>query len=472
VHIDVKQQLTPAPEKQDYASVVLQALASSLDEVRFQHRATACLTDLATALNCARISFGVLHDQTIHIEAISHTTKIDAGSELHSDLSDAMEESIDQKSSIRVPKSFSLNQKLLLVRANEQLKSRMGGLVQTAPFSLQDQYLGAISFEWDSLHQSLAPDESELTQIVHIIGPILFMAYKEDQSIVIKVQGAFTEWTHQAFGTTTRWRQLAIIGILIAVIAGLAFKPVKTSITANARIEGSIERVIAAPIDGYIDEVLVRPGDRVESGQTVIQLSAHELQIEAQRIETEQSQHENAYIAAFARADRSAMMSSLSLAEEARASLELIQQQLLRLNLTAPMEGIIIDGDVGQLQGAPIIRGEVLMTVAPIEGFRVILNVDERDIAKVSIGQSGRLLLSASPHTPIEIQVDRITPMTQLIDGKNVYRVEATLEEHIAQLRPGLNGVAKLSSTPQPLFASAWQWLDQRIRVLWWRWGG
>ena len=472
MQIDVIQQINSATPKQDYASVVLQALARSLEEVHFQHRATACLTDLATALHCARISFGIFHDQSIHIEAISHTTKMDTGSELQSDLSDAMEEAIDQKTSIRVPKTLTTHQKLLLVRANEQLKSRMGGMVQTVPFSIQNEYVGAVSFEWDSLHQPLAPDEHELTQIVNLIGPILFLAYQEDRSIVIKIQDALRKWTHDLFGNSTRWRQLAIIGVILTIITGLALKPVQRNITANAKIEGRTERIIAAPMDGYIDEVLIRPGDRVFEGQTIIELSAHELLIEAQRIETELSQHENAYIAAFARADRSEMMSSLSQAEEARASLELIQQQRSRLTLTAPMEGIVIDGDIGQLQGAPIVRGEVLITLAPLEGYRVILEVDERDIGKISLGQSGQLLLSALPHTPIEIHIDRITPMTQMVDGNNVYRVEALLAENLARLRPGLHGVAKLSASPQPLFTSLWQWLDQRIRVLWWRWGG
>lgn len=472
MHIDVKQQEKPAIPKQDYAAVLLQALARSLEEENFQHRATACLTDLAGTLNCARISFGVLHDQTIHIEAISYTTKVDSGSELHQDLSDAMEESIDQKTSIRVPKTISSHSKILLMRANEQLKSRMGGLVQTVPFKTHRDYVGAISFEWDSLHQETAPDESEVTQLVHILGPFLYTSYQEERSIVIKLQDAFKKWTSELFGKNTRWRPMMVTGIFLTVLATLAFMPIENNITANARIEGSTERVIAAPIDGYIDEVLVRPGDQVMTGQTVIELSARELLIEAQRMETELSQHENAYIASFAIADRSAMMSSLSLAEEARANLELIQQQLSRLSLKAPIEGVIIDGDVGQLQGAPISRGEILMTVAPIEGYRVILNVDERDIGNVTVGQSGRLLLSAIPHTPISIEVDRITPMAQIVEGKNVYRVEATLVEQSARLRPGLNGVAKLSSQPQPFFSSAWQWLDQRIRVLWWRWGG
>lgn len=472
MHIDVNQQIGSATPKQDYASVVLDALASSLDEARFEHRATACLTELATQLSCARVSLGLLYDGSIHIDAISHTTKIDTGSELHSDLSDAMEEAIDQQSSIRVPRNISTHNKLLLIRANEQLKSRMGGLVQTVPFSVKNECTGAISFEWDTQHQLSAPDDNELTQIVQIIGPILYMAFQEDRSIIIKIQDAFKSGTHQAFGKPTRWRQLTLIGVLLTVVTGLALKPVENNISANATIEGSIERVIAAPIDGYIDEVLIRPGDRVVEGQTVIQLSAHELLIESQRTETELANHENAYIAAFARADRSEMMNSLSQTEEARASLELIQQQLSRLTLTAPMDGIVIDGDVGQLQGAPITRGEVLMTVAPLNGFRVILQVDEREIDNVSIGQTGRLLLSALPNTPIDIRVDRLTPMTQIIDGNNVYRVEAVLQEHSASLRPGLNGVAKLSSTPQPLFASAWQWLDQRVRVIWWRWGG
>ena len=225
-------------------------------------------------------------------------------------------------------------------------------------------------------------------------------------------------------------------------------------------------------MDGFIEQVLVRPGDKVVAGQTVIQLSGEDLLLEAQRLETERSQHETAYIAAFARSDRSAMMSSLSQAEEARAQLALVRQQLARLSLISATDGIVIDGDIAQLQGAPVTRGEILLTLAPPDGYRVVLNVDERDIGRISIGQTGRLLLSALPHEPLAIRIERITPMAQIIDGVNAYRVEAYLEDSSARLRPGLNGVAKISSERIPLFASIWQWLDQRLRLIWWRLGG
>ena len=50
-------------------------------------------------------------------------------------------------------------------------------------------------------------------------------------------------------------------------------------------------------------------------------------------------------------------------------------------------DGIVIKGDLSQNLGAPVQRGEVLMVLAPNDSFRLILEVDEADIAAVRPGQ-------------------------------------------------------------------------------------
>ena len=80
--------------------------------------------------------------------------------------------------------------------------------------------------------------------------------------------------------------------------------------------------------------------------------------------------------------------------------LALTEAQLQRARIEALFDGIVIKGDLGQYLGAPVQRGEVLLLLAPNDSFRLILEVDEADIAAIRPGQDGALALAAEPGGP------------------------------------------------------------------------
>ena len=174
-----------------------------------------------------------------------------------------------------------------------------------------------------------------------------------------------------------------------------------------------------------------------------------------------------------ARADRTQLVISQARADEARAQLALVDEQLGRIRLEAPFDGVVIRGDLSQSLGAPVQRGDVLLTVAPRDRFRVIIEVDERDIAWIKVAQQGSLALSALPWDTLPLKVVRITPMASPMEGRNVFEVEANLESQPDTLRPGLQGVARISVGEAPVL---WAWthrLGEWLRLkAWGLWGG
>ena len=454
----------------DPAGIVLRALAGTLGDGDFVQRASAALTELANALGCSRVVLGLMRDGAVHIEAVSHAAAPHKGSVLFRDICDAMEEAIDQGRAIRVPiaPGTAMTRTPVLIRAHLQLRARHGGTVHTVPLAGGS---GAISFEWESLPARAPLAEAEIDQMVALLGPVLLMAYRESRPCATRMRESVAQTFSESFGGRQRWRIFAAAA-LVVLLATIAALPVTHSVSARSRLEGSVERAVVAPVDGFIDKVHVRPGDQVRSGQVVIELATRDLELEAQRWQTEKSQHESAYMAALARSDRAEMMVSLSRAEEARARLDLVRQRLGRMQVVAGIDGIVIDGDAGRLLGAPVARGDVLLTIAPESAYRVVLDVDERDIARLASGQSGKLLLGALPLQPLAITVERITPMAQVVDGNNVYRVEARLSAPVDGLRPGLQGMAKLDAGRSAMAVAAWRWISERVRTAWWRWGG
>src|SRR5207247_5961301 len=86
-------------------------------------------------------------------------------------------------------------------------------------------------------------------------------------------------------------------------------------------------------------------------------------------------------------------------------------------------------GDLSQQLGAPVEKGKVLFEVAPLDSYRLVIEVDERDIADVVVGQRGSLMLSAFPSEIIDVTVEKITPVSTAKEGRNFFRVEAQFDQ-------------------------------------------
>jgi multidrug efflux pump subunit AcrA (membrane-fusion protein) len=157
---------------------------------------------------------------------------------------------------------------------------------------------------------------------------------------------------------------------------------------------------------------------------------------------------------------------------EAQAQLALVEEQLARGRITAPFDAVVIQGDLSQSAGAPVRQGDTLLTLASTAGFRVIVDIDETDIARVQEGQPGTMVLSSSPWEGEELVVQRISPLARPVEGRNVFEVEARLASPRPELRPGLIGRAQIVTGRMP---PLWAWtrhaLD-RVRMAWWSWLG
>ena len=152
---------------------------------------------------------------------------------------------------------------------------------------------------------------------------------------------------------------------------------------------------------------------------------------------------------------------------QADAELELLTAQLKRTALRAPFDGMVVSGDLSRSLGAPVTRGQLLFEVAPLDDYRVVLQVDERDMGGLRVGLRGTLALTGMPDARLPIVVQKIGTSAQEADGRNVVRVEARLKTgpeaslgaslgaSPGALRPGMNGVAKVSAGERRLL---WIW--------------
>lgn len=453
----------------DFAVLALKAQAAALAQERFQPAAMAFVTEVALSLGCDRVSLGVVEGGLIQVVAVSHGGETEFAGTIGGDIADAMDECAQQGCGLQLPEPAQSRPSILA--AHRRLRSHLGGVVQTVPLRVRGESLGAVCCEWSETSSITPLTTQPMEKLVDLIGPVLWLLRLQERSGLQRLREYLAGVKPRLASEDGRGARWAMALVVVALLVG-ALVPVAQHVSARSRLEGSIERAVVAPIEGFIETVRVRPGDEVRADQVLIELAAQDLRLEAQRWESELAQHESAYMASLARSERSEMMVSMSRAEEARARLGLARRMLERTRIVAGMDGVVIAGDISQLQGAPVSRGEVLLTIAPAGGYRVALEVDERDVGRVKVGQAATMVLSADPDRQHPLRIVRMTPMAAVSEGANVFRVEGELIGDSGGLRPGLQGVARVSVGRAPVLVAGWRWLTERLGMLWWRWGG
>jgi multidrug efflux pump subunit AcrA (membrane-fusion protein) len=155
---------------------------------------------------------------------------------------------------------------------------------------------------------------------------------------------------------------------------------------------------------------------------------------------------------------------------QSEAQLALIVDKINRASLTAPYDGIVVAGDLSQQIGAPIELGKELFTIAPLQSYRVILQVDEQEIRHVRTEQQGRLVIMGIASDPIPLTISKVTPIATSQDGKNFFRVEARLAHSSVHLRPGMEGVGKIETGQQQLWWILTHSLTNWLSLMAWKW--
>jgi multidrug resistance efflux pump len=463
MEVMIRRQFTlKALPDQKRLSTVLELIASGLENEQFQKAANAVVTDMAVHLDCERVSLGFVKGKFVKVAALSHSAKFNKKSNLIRDIGHVMDEATDQRSMIVFPPTDE--QTPLIHRLHADLNQQHGGGgVCTIPLSSGDKVFGALTFEKSQKNQFSEQDIQLCETASHMVGPILHIKRKEDRWILTKVLLSLKNLLGKLVGPRHLGWKMGLV-IVAALVAFFYHATWDFRIAADTKIEGAVQRVVVAPMEGYIQNAFVRPGDIVKSGDLICELEDKDLVVEKFKWESQISQYQGQYRDALAKYNRSEIKILKAQLKQAGAKLKLIQKQLLRTRIYSPFEGIIVSGDLSQSLGAPVERGEVLYQLAPLNEYRVVLEVDERDIAEVQTKMHGELVLTGAVEENLPFVVKKITPVSENQEGNNFFRVEAQLLEHPDYLRPGMEGVGKINAGERKLI-----WILTREMINWFR---
>ncbi len=451
-------------------TIVLDLAAATLEEERFQAAAAAFVTLLASRLACDRVSLGFLEGDQVKVQALSHSAQFRHDLNLIRAIGAAMDEGLDQHRIIIYPSLPETDDAIL--QAHAALAAQVeDAAICTIPLLDQDgDGYAALTLERTADNPFDPPTVDLLDGVAALVVPILEQKRQNDRLLVKKIWDAL-RFQAQNLITAGHLTWKVAAGAAVALVLFFALAKGDHRVAASVVIEGSVQRAVPAPFNGYIFEAPVRAGDVVQENQVMCRLDERDLKVERQKWLTQKQQAVLRFREAMAEADAAKMNMYREQGLQAEAQLALIEEQLVRVNILAPFKGLVVKGDLSQSLGAPVERGQVLFEVAPLEAYRVKLQVDDSDINYVQPGQKGEMVLTAMPGDSLPIVVDKVTPVTSVKEGHNFFLVEAKLEQASERLRPGMEGYAKVAAGRQNLLwiwtHSLTDWLRLKAWSLW-----
>ena len=421
--------------------------------------ADAVAHELAQAFGAERVSVALRDRGAARLLAGSAEAEQLEGAAQARALEYAMDEAIDQAAVIRWPPESGDLPRITALHA--QYSRLTQSRLTTIPLVDDERVIGAITFE----HPLAAiPPESmrHASDLLAPLGPLLALRQIAEAT-------GLARWRLRSARQSPDHRQRRRLAWTLVVLCVLgSMIPVADRVGAPVRVEGEVQRTLVSPVDGYIGAVHARPGDLVRSGQVLAELARDDLELERDRWAATLAQHENAYRNALARGERSQYAAAMARASEALAELERVRTQIARSQLTAPFDGLLISGDLTQSLGAPVRRGEVLLTVSPRGRHRIIAEIDEYDIERVQEGAGGIVVLAALPDRRIDVTVKRIFPAAVSRDGRTFYETETLPASEFDALRPGLLGQVRFEGGRSPLVLALGRRLFDWMRLQLW----
>lgn len=199
--------------------------------------------------------------------------------------------------------------------------------------------------------------------------------------------------------------------------------------------------VISAPVM----EVLVKEGDVVTAGQTLLTLYAPDLELSVTAAELDVQSTELEYQYWIPRKDRPPERRDQAKAEldGVIAKLETAKATFVQTSLVAPFDATVVDVNVQAGEFAQ--AGQVVIVLGDLAHMQIkTTDLSERDVTAVQVGQSVNIYIEALDVT-VTGKVVKISPVSETVGGDVVFPVTIELDEQPQGLLWGMSAEVEIA---------------------------
>jgi len=226
--------------------------------------------------------------------------------------------------------------------------------------------------------------------------------------------------------------------ISIVEVAPVERGEVSDLLVTSAVVESEAQADLYPEATGVVVSVHRDEGDPVRAGDLLavidnasLDAGAQRARADLERLEGEYARLEGLYQKG-AVSERELTETRYQL-EAARASAREASRSHGHTRITAPFDGVVAARDVrvGELASS----GRRAFQVVDLDRLRVVAALPERDIARVKVGQTARLVSAYDSDVWTHGVVTRVAPVVNASSG--TFRVTVALDAHQTALRPG-----------------------------------
>jgi multidrug resistance efflux pump len=180
-------------------------------------------------------------------------------------------------------------------------------------------------------------------------------------------------------------------------------------------------------------------------------LDGRQLRIELAGLQANLQSEKKKHDAALANRDISTAQIAMLNVKQLKSEIDWVQRKLENLEICAPIDGVVVAGDLQKSEGAPVQIGQNLFEIGPLDRMLVEIEIPESEIRYVREGQTAKVIFDAFPFEKFIGEIIRVHPQAELRDDNSVFVADVEIDNRNQKLRPGMKGRGRIRSSWQPL---------------------
>ncbi|MGI9104596.1 MAG: GAF domain-containing protein [Terriglobales bacterium] len=331
--------------------------------------------------------------------------------------------------------------------------------------------LGMLSFE-SSVPDFLSDAQMEFVKVLASQATVAVRnasLYKEVP--LIGVLEPLIQRKHQFMAMEKR-RRMTTIALAVATVLFLVFVPLPMRVAGESVVAPQVSTYVQSELDGVIKNIHVREGDHVVRGTVLAELQDWDYRSALAAAQAKLGIAQSAMNRALASNDGGEAGIQRVQADYWAAEVTRAKERLERTRLRSPIDGVVVTPHVETLIGTKLSAGDSFAEVANTSHATVDVAVDETDVPLLQAGDSAKVKLESFPTQKFRGQVQIVSPTSSTQADKRVYFARVDLANAESVIRPGMQGITKISVGWHPagyvIFRGVGMWAWGKL----WSWFG
>ena len=233
----------------------------------------------------------------------------------------------------------------------------------------------------------------------------------------------------------------------------------QSTVSATGTLNAVTAVSVGTQVSGQVSELLVDFNDHVKKGQllaridptlaqqAVVDAQANVERNQAQLVQAQRDYARNRSLTSdglVAKSEFDVSQASLAVAaanvKSARVALDRARQNLSYTNITAPIDGVVVERNValGQTVAASLSAPQLFLIANDLSHMQILAQVDESDIASIKEGQPVSFTVQALPGQTFKGEVKQVRLQSTTVENVVNYTVVAQVENPGNKLLPGM----------------------------------